>query len=408
MSAQPLKDIRVLEFGQFVAAPYAAEVLADLGAEVIKVEHPDGDGIRSWGPHPGGESAPYMAFNRAKRSIAVDFRSPRGQDVIRRIYDRVDVVIENYRPGLTAKYGLDAQVAHARNPRRVYCSISGFGQRGEGAERPAFDLILQGITGMMDMTGEPGRAPAKVPVPIADGTAALHATTAILAALHERERSGVGATIDISLQASTLTWMMLVAAGYFADGRLPARLGSAHPLAAPYQAFRTADGYITIAAGNDRHWQKTCKALDLDADRDPRFASSSDRARNQEELCRLVEEQLATRPTASWLRALNEAGVPCGPIHGLAEALEDPSVVTHGLVGEFTHPKAGRVRTIGNPIAFEESNPPPLRSPLLGEHTVEVLAELGFGEPEILRMMQECVVAGPPTKRQDCAEGERV
>ena len=225
MSAQPLKDIRVLEFGQFAAAPYAAEVLADLGAEVIKVEHPDGDGIRSWGPHPGGQSAPCMAFNRAKRSIAVDFRSPRGQDVIRRMYDRADVVIENYRPGVTNKYGLGAEAARARNPRLIYCSISGFGQRGDGAERPAFDLILQGITGMMDMTGEPGRAPAKVPVPIADGTAALHATTAILAALHERERSGVGATIDVSLQASTLTWMMLVAAGYFADGRTPARLG---------------------------------------------------------------------------------------------------------------------------------------------------------------------------------------
>ena len=336
MSAQPLKGIRVLEFGQFVAAPYAAEVLADLGAEVIKVEHPDGDGIRGWGPHPGGESAPYMAFNRAKRSVAIDFRTPQGQDIIRRLYDRADVVIENYRPGVTDKYGLGPKAACARNPRLVYCSISGFGQRGDGAGRPAFDLILQGITGMMDMTGEPGRAPAKVPVPIADGTAALHATTAILAALHERERSGMGATIDVSLQASTLTWMMLVAAGYFADGRTPARLGSAHPLAAPYQAFRSADGYITIAAGNDRQWRKTSEALGLDADGDPRLASSSDRARNQEELRRLVEERLTTRSSAAWLQALNEAGVPCGLIHGLAEALEDPSVVTRGLVGEFT------------------------------------------------------------------------
>ena len=406
MSAQPLKDIRVLEFGQFVAAPYAAEVLADLGAEVIKVEHPDGDGIRGWGPHPGGESAPYMAFNRAKRNVAIDFRTPQGQDIVRRLYDRVDVVIENYRPGVTDKYGLGPEAARARNPRLVYCSISGFGQRGDGAGRPAFDLILQGITGMMDMTGEPGRAPAKVPVPIADGTAALHATTAILAALHERERSGEGATIDISLQASTLTWMMLVAAGYFADGRTPARLGSAHPLAAPYQALRTADGYITIAAGNDRQWRKTSEALGLDADRDPRFASSSDRARNQEELRRLVEERLATRPSAAWLQALNEAGVPCGPIHGLAEALDDPSVEARGLVGEFTHPKAGRVRTIGNPIAFEEPNPPPDRSPLLGEHTVEVLAELGYGESDVRRMMQENVVEAPPSERPASADSD--
>ena len=406
MSAQPLRDIRVLEFGQFVAAPYAAEVLADLGAEVIKIEHPDGDGIRGWGPHPGGESAPYMAFNRAKRSVAVDFRSPQGQDVIRRMYDRADVVIENYRPGVTDKYSLGPEAARARNPRLVYCSISGFGHQGDGAERPAFDLILQGITGLMDMTGEPGRAPAKVPVPIADGTAALHATTAILAALHERERSGEGATIDVSLQASTLTWMMLVAAGYFADGRTPARLGSAHPLAAPYQAFRTADGYITIAAGNDRHWRKTCEALGLDDGGDPRFASSSDRARNQEELCRLVEARLATQTSASWLRILNEAGVPCGPIHGLAEALEDASVVTRSLVREFVHPKAGRVRTIGNPIAFEEPNPPPARSPLLGEHTAEVLAELGFGETEILRMRQENVVASPPSERRASADSD--
>ena len=350
---------------------------------------------------------PTWLFNRGKRNVAIDFRSPQGQDVIRRLYDRADVVIENYRPGVTDKYGLGPKAARARNPRLVYCSISGFGQRGDGAGRPAFDLILQGITGMMDMTGEPGRAPAKVPVPIADGTAALHATTAILAALHERERSGEGATIDVSLQASTLTWMMLVAAGYFADGRTPARLGSAHPLAAPYQAFRTADGYITIAAGNDRQWRKTSEALGLDAGMGTRAsANSSDRARNQEELRCLVEGRLTTRPSAAWLQALNQAGVPCGPIHDLAEALEDPSVVTRGLVGEFTHPKAGRVRTIGNPIAFEEPNPPPVRSPLLGEHTVEVLAELGFGESEVRRLMQENVIASPPIERRTSADSD--
>ena len=331
MSNRPLRDLTVLELGQFLAAPYAAEVLGDLGARVIKVEPPEGDGVRGWGPHPGGESAPYMAYNRGKESVVADIRSASGQEFVRKLFAVADVVIENNRPGVLARYGLDAAVARQCNPRLVFCSISGYGANAPDANRPAFDLIVQGMTGMMDLVGAAGQSIAKVPVPIVDGTAALHATTAILAALRERENTGQGATIDISLHASSMSWMMLLAAGYFANGEEPRRLGSAHPLAAPYQAFEALDGGVTIAAGNDRQWARLCEVFGLDgAAVDPRFCDNAGRAEHQAELAALVQEKVGQRPRAEIIALLGDAGIPCGPIYRLSEAVEDPTLTQRG------------------------------------------------------------------------------
>jgi crotonobetainyl-CoA:carnitine CoA-transferase CaiB-like acyl-CoA transferase len=370
MRRPPLEDITVVEIGQYIAAPYASLVLADLGARVIKVEPPDGDGIRTWGPHPGGESAPFLAYNRNKHSVEADLGAPEGAGLLEGILATADVVIQNNRPGVLGRFGFDADAVRARHPHLVYCSISGYGQHSPYAGRPGFDLVIQGVTGMIDITGHEDASWAKVAVPIVDGTAALHATTAILAAVHQRAATGEGATIDISLQASTMSWMMLLGAGLFASGDHPRRLGSAHPFAAPYQAFQAADGPMTIAAGNERHWRRLCAVLDIEHLReDSRFATNAERARHQVELAALVEEQLLERPRAEWIERLSHAGVPCGPVNSLPAALEDPAIVERGLIQEYEHPLAGTVRTIGNPIGLEGYEAPLRRAPVKGEHT---------------------------------------
>jgi crotonobetainyl-CoA:carnitine CoA-transferase CaiB-like acyl-CoA transferase len=376
MSVSPLTDITVLEIGQFIAAPYAAMCLGDLGARVIKIEPPGGDAIRAWGPHPGGESGPFMAYNRGKESVVVDIRTNEGQAIVRGLLGRVDIVIENNRPGVLEKFKLDATLARAINPQLIYCSISGFGSHAPNATRAAFDLVIQAVTGIMRVTGQEGQPTVKVGVPIVDGTAALHAVMSILAALHERAITGLGATIDISLQASSMTWMMLLAAGYFATGAEPKRLGSAHPLAAPYQAFRASDGELTVAVGNDAQWQRLCVALNADElVRDPRFSTSSDRARHQVLLASMIEEYLTRDIVAVWLAKFKLAGIPAEPVNSLGEALADAALVSRGTIETFEHPLAGTVNTIGSPILIDSKRAPARRSPLLGEHTESVLQE---------------------------------
>jgi crotonobetainyl-CoA:carnitine CoA-transferase CaiB-like acyl-CoA transferase len=379
----PLEGLLVIEVGQYLAAPYAGVVLSDLGARVIKVEPPDGDGIRTWGPYLGGESAPYLAFNRGKECVTADLRTPAGRQLLERLIERADVLVENNRPGVLSRYRLDPETVRARQPELIYCSITGYGADSPYAERPGFDLVIQGITGLMSITGHPDGDLAKVAVPIVDGTASLHATTAILAAVHERDQTGVGATIDISLQASTMTWMMLLAAGYFADGAPPARLGSAHPFAAPYQAFQAADGYLTIAAGNERQWQRLCQQLGLEElGDDERFASNQGRARHYRELAELLQPVLRSRDRAHWIETLSKAGVPCGPVYTLEQALDDPALTARGLLGTHQHPRAGTVRTIGNPIRIGGSNGSNgKRAPLQGEHTEQIMDELGLTTP---------------------------
>jgi crotonobetainyl-CoA:carnitine CoA-transferase CaiB-like acyl-CoA transferase len=379
MNATPLAGLLVVEIGQFVAAPYAGEVLADLGARVIKIEPPEGDAIRAWGPHPSGESAPYLAYNRGKESVRLDLRSEDGKEAALRLFERADIIVENTRPGVLAKYGLDASAARERNPRLIFCSISGYGQHAPNANRAGMDLVIQANTGIMSVTGDVDGPVIKAGVPIVDCTAALHATTAILAALHAREKSGAGTTIDISLQASNIMWMALLASAYFATGELPQKLGSAHPLSAPYQAFKAADGYITIACSNDVLWETLRHELGLDGLRDdPRFGTNSDRARNQRELAAIVEARLLEDSAEHWVSRLQGAGIPCDRVNDLAQALSDETLVARGTVGTFDHPIVGRMRTVGNPIHFEAPPPPIRRPPISGEHTEAVLREIGL------------------------------
>ena len=375
----PLEGLTIVEIGQYIAAPYAGLVLADLGARVIKVEPPAGDGIRTWGPHVGGESAPFMAYNRNKECVTADLKKPEDRELLERIIGEADVVVENNRPGVLNRFGFDAQSVRERHPLLIYCSITGYGTRSKYAERPAFDLVIQGITGLIDVTGHEEGDLAKVPVPIVDGTASLHATTAILAAVRRRDQAGEGATIDISLQASTTTWMMLLAAGYFGDGEEPKRIGSSHPFAAPYEAFQTADGPITIAAGNERQWARLCEVLEVtDLMEQPDYANNHDRAANRVALAALIQQRLRQRHRAEWIELLTAAGIPCGPVNSFSEALEDPALVERGVIATFDHPHGGEVRTIGSPIEIEGYEPPLRRSPLQGEHTGQLAQETGY------------------------------
>jgi crotonobetainyl-CoA:carnitine CoA-transferase CaiB-like acyl-CoA transferase len=372
----PLAGLIVVEIGQYIAAPYAGVVLADLGARVIKVEPPHGDGIRSWGPFVGDESAPFMAYNRGKECVTADLRDPDDRALVEALVSNADIVIENNRPGVLEQFGLDANAVRTSHPHVIYCSITGYGTDSPYSERPGFDLVIQGVTGLMSVTGDADADLAKIPVPIVDGTASLHATTAILAAVRRRDATGVGATIDISLQASTATWMMLLGAGYFASGEAPRRLGSAHPFAAPYQAFATGDLPMTIAVGNERQWQRFCSVLGLqELEQDERFAVNEQRALRQVELAEIVTERLCSRPRAYWIEALSDAGVPCGPVNDLPEALGDPALMERGMIVSFEHPSAGAVRTIGNPIRWDGRTELPRRSPLKGEHTDRIAAE---------------------------------
>jgi crotonobetainyl-CoA:carnitine CoA-transferase CaiB-like acyl-CoA transferase len=376
-AVQPLAGLMVLELGQYIAGPYAGMVLADLGARVIKVEPPAGDGIRTWGPHVGGESAPFMAFNRNKEDITADYRLEEERELIDRLMGEADIIIENNRPGVLSRYGLDARSARRRHPHLIYCSITGYASRGHDPSRAGFDLVIQGSTGLMSVTGAPESPISKIGVPIVDGTAALHATTAILAALHERERTGAGAEIEIALNTVNLTWMMLLASRYFATGEEPERLGSAHPLAAPYQAFRTGTSPITIAAGNERQWQRACEVLGLEHLReDERFITNADRACNQAELAEIVQQRLLERSRDAMIAELSAAGVPCGPVNTLGEALEDPAIPEDLLIS-YEHPVAGPARAIGSPITIDRSSPAFRRPPLRGEHTQAIADEFG-------------------------------
>jgi formyl-CoA transferase len=373
----PLHGLCVVEIGQYIAAPYASLVLADLGARVVKVEPPTGDGIRTWGPHIAGESAPYMAYNRNKESIVADLETAEGAALVERLLGVADVLVENNRPGVMERFQLDATRVRARYPSLIYCSITGYGAASPYGQRPGFDLVIQGVTGLMSLTGNEDDPLAKVPVPIVDGTAALHAATAIVAAVHRRSLTGEGATIDISLQASTLTWLMLVASGFFSNGELPSRIGSAHPFAAPYQAFETADLPMTIAAGNDRQWSHLCEACDLPGLlEDPRFVTNAQRALHQRELAQILTGRLRSQPRAHWIDVLSAAGVPCGPVNSLTEALDDRAVRDRGMLRSFDHPRAGPFTTIGNPIEWAGYKSPLRRPPLHGEHTRRLESEL--------------------------------
>ena len=394
----PLSGVRVLELANFMAGPYCGMLLADLGADVIKVENPDGgDFSRATGPFVAGESAGFLALNRNKRSLSLNLKHPRARDIFLRLASRADVVVENFRPGTMADLGIDDAVLRPHNPRLIYCSVSGYGQTGPYSRRAALDLVMQGMSGLMSITGEPDRPPVKVGVPVADLTAALFAANAIQAALLARHRTGRGQYVDVSLFEAAVALEVWETSGYFVTGEAPGPLGSAHRVSAPYQAFRTADGYVTLGATTPRTWASLCHSLGLqELEADPRFATTARRKANQQALASLIEAVTRRQSSDHWYRRLEAAGVPCGVINRIDQVVADPHLAQRGFIHDLPHPRAGRVRATGSPIHFAET---PVRleraGPLLGEHNGPILADLGFDAAEQAALRAAGAIGAP-------------
>ncbi|MEX2541336.1 MAG: CoA transferase [Trueperaceae bacterium] len=392
----PLDGFKVLDLTRFLSGPYCTMVLADMGADVIKVENfPEGDDSRRLGPKVNGESYPAAMPNRNKRSLAVNLKEDRGRELFLRLATESDLVIENFRPGVTSRLGVDYQAVKALNPKIIYCSITGFGQTGPYRDRPGFDIIAQGVTGFMRMTGAPGGEPAKVGIAISDIAAGATAAQAILAAEIHRMRSGEGQYIDISLVDAGLAWTVWEAGAYFGSGELPQPMGSRHRRSAPYQAFRTADGYVTIGANNQRLWQRLCNDV-LDRPEwlaDPRYAEGPARLEHVDELTRDIEEIVSQQPTQYWVERLDDAGVPGGPVLRYDETLRNEQVLAREMVVEMEHPKIGPMRALGIPAKMS-GTPFTVRAPApwLGQHTSEVLAGAGFAAEEIADLYRSEVV----------------
>jgi len=376
-----LSGIRVLEMTQVMAGPFCGQVLADLGADVVKVEPPGGESTRrSFGfPLHGDDSAAFLAVNRNKRSIVLDLKQAQDQRAFHSLVRTADVVLENYRPGTTAALAADWETLREVNPRLVYASISGFGQTGPYADRPGYDLIAQGLAGIMSVTGEPGGEPVKCGVPIADLSAGLFCAVGILAALRERETSGRGQRIDTSLFEAALALSIWETTELWATGRTPQRLGSAHRLSAPYQALRTRDGHITVGGNTQRLWEKFCLAIDRsDLIDDQRFAENQARMSNVDALTVELEATLCERPSKEWIDIFVQAGVPAGPIYDYKQALDDPQTLAREMKLEVEHPVEGTMSLLGIPVKLS-ATPGTIRraAPLLGEHTDEILREAG-------------------------------
>ena len=383
----PLAGLKVLDLSQIMAGPYCTMVLADLGAEVIKVEKAGkGDDSREMGPYVDGESASYAHINRNKKGIVINLKDPQGRELLYELARWADVVVENFRVGVTKSLGVDYETLSKINPRLVYCSISGFGQTGPYAHKGGFDLVAQGMTGMMSMTGEAGGRPLKAGIAIYDIGAGITAVYAILAARIHQMTTGEGQHIDISLAECGLPWFIWEAAAYFTNGTVPRATGSRHRVSAPYQAFRTGNGYIVIGAANQRSWERLCTGVlnRPDLIQDPRFATNSSRLAHVEELEDLLEELFAEADAATWIARCEAAGVPCGPINDFAQAMDDPHFRARGMVQAVEHPILGRMEMLGIPTKFSRTpGSVNTAAPTLGQHTDEVLRGLGLAPERI-------------------------
>ncbi|WP_312461785.1 CaiB/BaiF CoA-transferase family protein [Comamonas sp.] len=384
----PLSGLVVVELTNVMAGPVGGLLLADMGAEVVKVERlPGGDDTRrAIPPEIQGESATFMIVNRNKRGIAVDLKHPDGLQVVRRLIDKADVVIENFRPGTMEKLGLGYDVLRASNPALIYCKITGFGLNGPYAKRAGYDLIAQGMSGIMSLTGEgPGRPPVKVGVPIGDVTAGILASTGVLAAYIERLRTGEGQYVDTSLYEASLVHTYWQVAMAFATGESAGPMGSAHPVAAPYQAIPTQDGWINIGAVSQATWVGMTRVLQLEhLLEDERFASNRERMANRDLLIAIISEAMRSNTTDYWVEKFEQAGVPAGPVRKIKDMLEDPQTLARDMVIEVDHPVAGPVQALGLPIKFSHGNGVTRRgAPQYGEHTAEVLQELGYSSDDI-------------------------
>lgn len=382
---QALQGVRVLDVTQVMAGPFCAMLLGDLGADVIKIEPPDGDSTRKMAGSEGTEGPSFWGINRNKRGIVLNLKEEQGREVFRRLAAGADILVENYRPGVMDAFGLGYQDLRTRNPGLIYASISGFGHTGPYAQRGGFDLVAQGMSGIMSVTGEEGLPPMKCGLPITDVGAGLFVLQGILGAYVHRLRTGEGQHVDASLLETGIAFSIWEAAQYFSGRGVPGPLGSAHRMLAPYQAIRCADGYITLGGANQRTWERFTEEIGRpELAQRPEYASNTGRVQNRCQLVAEIEELTATQTRAYWLGKLESAGVPCGPILDYAEVFADPHVQARGMVQEMEHPVGGRIRVLGPAVKLSET-PAGLHlpSPLLGQHTAEVLQELGYSPAEI-------------------------
>jgi crotonobetainyl-CoA:carnitine CoA-transferase CaiB-like acyl-CoA transferase len=392
----PLTGVRVIEIGNYMAGPFCGMQLADLGADVVKVEHPKGgDLARLLEPVADGESGNFARLNRDKRSLAIDLKRAEGAAVFRRLAREADLIIENLRPGTMEDLGLAPRALLEANPRLVYVAVTGWGLEGPYADRPALDIIVQGQSGLMSVTGEEGGAPVKVGVSIADLTAALYATIAALAALRSRDRDGAGQLVDVSMLESAVSLAVWEAGTYFATGEVPRAAGSAHKLVAPYQAVAASDRHFIVGATTPPNWAAFCRTLGLGGlERDARYADANARQRNRRDLIAAIESVTRSQPAAHWLALLREAGVPCGEIADYGDVFNDEHLVARRFFVDLPHPVLGSVRGLGSPLRFGRT---PVRhrraGPRLGEHSAEVLRELGCTDAEIDRLARESIIA---------------
>ena len=392
-----LEGIRVLDLTRALAGPFCTLMLGDNGADVIKIEIPGtGDDTRHWGPpFIQEESAYFLSINRNKRSLTLNLRDPQAKEVFLKLARDADVVVENFTPGVMERFGLGYDDVKAANPNIIYCSISGFGQGGPYSGRSAYDQIMQGMGGLMSITGEPDGEPQKVGIAVTDIGAGMWSAFAIMAAIHHRHEHGEGQYIDVSMLDAQVAWLTYQAATYFANGEPPKRLGAAHPTLVPYQAFPCQDGkLLNLAVGSERIWERFCEAIEReDLKNNPEFATNADRVRNRGTLVPMLQEVFNKRPVLEWVNSLNAASVPAGPINDLADVFSDPQVLSRDMYQEIPHPTLGTIKQTGLPIKFSRT-PGGLdrHPPLLGEHNSEILGELGFSEEEIAAMLEKSVI----------------
>ena len=393
----PLEGVRVIDLTRILAGPYCTQALADAGADVLKIEEPGkGDDTRGWGPpFVKGESAYFLSVNRGKRSLTLNLKAARGREILWRLLETADVLVENFRPGAMDRMGFGEAEVRARYPRIVYASVSGYGPDGPWGGRPGYDAVVQGEGGLMSITGPADGAPHKAGASLADVTAGMTAFQGILLALLRRERTGEGGHVDISLLESLLSTLAYHASTYLLTGQIPARLGNRHPSLAPYETFEAADGYVIVGVGSESLWRSFCAVLcEPSFETDPRFESNAKRVTNYEALRSLLAPRFRSRPVKEWLEALEGAGIPCGRVRTVAEALDNPQVPARGLLLDVEHATIGRGRYVGSPIhltgAGRGSTLPP---PLLGQHTDEVLKErLGMTAADVMALRRDGVV----------------
>ena len=381
---KPLHGIRVIDLTQAMAAPFCTMNLADMGADVIKVEPLGGEDMRRGSTQKNGHSATFMTMNRGKRGLAVDLKTPGGVEIVRRLAKTADVFVQNYRPGAARRLGVAYEDLAPLNPRLIYCAISGFGATGPYAARGGYDLIAQGMSGILSVTGEEDGPPAKAGVPVSDLAAGLFGAYGILSALEYRERTGEGQFVDTSLLEAAMALTVWESTEHWATGRTPKPLGSAHRLAAPYQALRASDGYFTVGANTDKLFSALCDAIGRpELVRDPRFSDRAARLAQRPALVAEIEKATTGEPRAHWLGRLDAAGVPSGPINSYPEALADPHTLARGMVVDLVHPGAGAVKALGVPVKLSDTPGAVDRpAPLLGQHTAEILTELGYSDAE--------------------------